>query len=231
MSRYQYLPQGWPDQYAFTIGWDNALGSYFGLVIDVSISQGEDGVIVAIGGVPPHFEDLDNLMRVVNRRIKDRLPPIELPSELRRELRKDANAETPVVNSLTWTPEGEGAPSAGRKPPIRPHTALGTTTGYLNADEVQGVMDGMADKYVRLERLYLARKAKGLTEDNDEDTKLIRRSLGEMSAVCQLLDALVRTTALVAAEALKPFQELAAAAADVLDTQSAHAAAPSETVH
>ena len=70
MSRHESTPPGWPSHYRFVIGWDVPLGSYFALVTGRPAGLGEDGHILAAGGVPPHFTELDNLLRVVNGRIK-----------------------------------------------------------------------------------------------------------------------------------------------------------------
>ena len=230
MSRYEYSPQGWSDQYAFVIGWDNALESYFGLVIDTSISRDDASVIVAVGGTPPpKFADVDNLMRAFNSRIKGKLPPVQLPQELRPKLKKDA--QRTVVNAVTLSAPGERDPSRHRIAPVRPCMALGTNIGYLTEDELQATFDGMADQYFRLERLYLARKAAGLDEHNDEDTKRVRQSLGTMGGVCELVNAMVQTDALVAAEVLKAFHGFSAEAARVLQAESTDAGTLSPCLH
>jgi hypothetical protein len=90
MSRYEYTPPGWPPHCSLIIGWDHPLGSYFALVIDTTMNRGQQGEIAAFGGEPPRFRELDNLLSVVNRRLRDRLPPIQLTGELRQLLRKDA---------------------------------------------------------------------------------------------------------------------------------------------
>lgn len=167
-------------------------------------------------------------MRVVNGRLRDRLPPVELTGELRQALRKDAKSKRPLVNGLTISDPGKGTPP----PPLaRPSMALGTLQGCLEGDELRDVMDGMADKYFRLERLYHARKAEGLSEDNDAGTKLIRISLEHMGMVCQMLQAMVQNDTLVVADALHPFYELSAKAARVLHAESADAGRTAETVH
>jgi hypothetical protein len=229
MSRHEYTPPGWPSHYRFVIGWDDPLGSYFAVVSDCSAGPGEDGNIVAAAGEPPHFKELDKLMRVVNGRLEGRLPPVQLPGELARAMRKDAKAERPVLNALTMTDPGDRAP--GSTPLIRSCTALGTHQDYLEGDELRDVLAGMADTFFRLERLYLPRKEDGLTEHNDADTKLIRTSLEHMDMVCHILASFLRGDALVAAAALKPFYELSAYAAEVLQAHEAVAAVAGETVH
>ena len=135
-----------------------------------------------------------------------------------------------VVNALTVTPLGQAeAAEPGR--PLRPAVMLGTGEGYLDAIDLQEVLDAMADQYFRLERLYLPRKTAGLTEENDADTRLILGNLGHVGMACQFLDAMVHTDALVAEAALKSFYEYSAEAAEVLQAHEAVAAAPGEAVH
>lgn len=227
MSRYTYSPPGWPPQCKLLVGWDDPLGTYFGLVLDPSLGQGDAGIVAAFGGEPPRFDDLDKLMRVVNGRLRDRLPPVQLPGELRQALRKDARAKHPVINDITVTSPGGRKPN--RPPLARPIQELGTATGYRNAGELRGELDGLAATLVRLDRLYWEKKAIGLSEENDEETKRIRLSLEGMSMVCHILSSLVHVPeTLVADEALRPFREIAAEAARVLSGEAAPAA---ETVH
>jgi hypothetical protein len=227
MSRHEYTPPGWPSHCSFTIGWDDPLRSNFALMTDRSLGQGEAGNLLATGSEPPHFRELDNLLRVVNGCIRDRLPSLQLPPDLRRQLRRAADARRPVVNGLTVTDPGERA--ADPPPLTRPAMALGTHQDYLEGDELQEVLDGMADRFFRLERIYLARKAAGLTEHNDADTKRVRISLEHMQMVCHTLDSFLRTDTLVAVAAVEPFYELFAEAARVLQAHEAHAAG--EAVH
>jgi hypothetical protein len=227
MSRHEYRPPGWPEHCSFVIGWDDPLGTYFGLVIDASTGQDGDGIIAAFGNEPPRFGELDNLVRAVNGRIRDRQPHVQLPSELSRELRKEAKAERPIVNSLTWSEPGEE--ETPDQPLIRSAMALGTQLDYLDAEELRDVLGDIADTFFRLERLYLTRKAAGLSEDNDGDTKLIRSSLANMDMVGHVLGSFVQfPDILVAAEAIDPFYEIAAEADRVLQ---AHAADAVHTVH
>lgn len=224
MSRYEHTPPGWPPHCSLVIGWDVPLGSYFALVIDTTINREQQGEVAAFGGEPPHFRELDNLLSVVNRRLRDRLPPIQLTGELRQLLRKDAKSKRSVINALTVSDPGKSTPA----PPLtRPSMALGTHQGCLEGYELRAVLDGMAEKYFRLEKLYLARKAEGLSEDNDTATRRIRGHLGNMGMIGQTLQAMVQSDALVLASALQPFYELSAEAARVLQAESA----PVETIH
>jgi hypothetical protein len=151
-----------------------------------------------------------------------------LTGELRRLLRKDAKSKRPVITASTVSDPDKSTPA----PPLtRPGMALGTHQGCLEGDELREVLDGVADKYFRLEKLYLARKAKGLTEDNDAGTKRIRGSLGNMSMVGRTLQGMVQADTLVVASALQPFHELSAKADRVLAAESADADRPAETVH
>jgi hypothetical protein len=227
MWRHEYRPPGWPEHYSFVIGWDDPLGTYFGLVIDAPPCREGSSIVLAAGGEPPHFLDLDNLMRVVNGRNRSRLSPSSLPAELRRELRKEAATDRPVVHEFTVTVEGVDTPAAASKQPGRSPAALGTTTGYLERHRLREVMDLMVGRYSRPERLYWVKKEGGLTEENDADTRLIRQSLGNISMICQVLDAMVHTDTLVAESALQPFYKLAADADRVLQAASTAA----EVVH
>jgi hypothetical protein len=225
MSRYDYIPPEWPAHCSLAVGWDDALESYFGLVIDTTVGQGDDAVIAAVGGMPPRFNDLDNLMRVVNARIRGRLPPVQLTRELRRVLTKDA--ARPVVNSISVTPPGAPAPAREPQPAARPCSTLGSCLAFLTAGELREVMDGMAGQFVRLETLYRTKQAAGLSEANDEKTKSIRVGLEQMEILCTILGSMVQTPdILVAIEALKPFYALSASAARIL----AGADRPAETV-
>jgi hypothetical protein len=218
MSRHEFVPDGWPSTYLLAIGWDHGIGSYFAQVIDTSISDDSHCLLVSFGDKPPHFHDFDkleNLMRVVNTRFKATLPPIQLTPQLRRTLKMDT--EMTVVNSMTVKREGQAEEQGEHETASRPWRSLGTADGYLTGEELKDVFDGMADKYFRLEAIYLAKKADGLSEHNDEDTQRIYQHLGTMGGICHTFAALVKGDALVAAAALKPFQAMAAEAARVLD--------------
>jgi hypothetical protein len=89
MSRYEFLPPGWSSTYSFAIGWDGPLSTYFGQVIDSSISDDDDRVIVWAGAMPPYYSDLDKMMCAVNDGITGKLPAITLATAMRAQLIKD----------------------------------------------------------------------------------------------------------------------------------------------
>jgi len=89
MSRYEYVPSCWSSTCSFAIGWDDALQTYFAQVLDHSIGEDDDGVTVWLGGMPPHYSGLDEMMQAVNGRINGKLPAVILPKELRAALMKD----------------------------------------------------------------------------------------------------------------------------------------------
>jgi hypothetical protein len=97
MSRYEYLPKHWPDHLSFAVGWDPALDTYFAQVLDQSISQDDDCVIVWLGAMPPHYDHIDELMQALNRRILGRLHPVTLTARMRATLIRDRepNEEIP----------------------------------------------------------------------------------------------------------------------------------------
>jgi hypothetical protein len=220
MSRHEFVPDGWPSTYLLAIGWDHGIASYFAQVIDTSISDDRHSLLVSFGDKPPHFNDfnkLENLMRVVNGRFKATLPPIQLTAELRRTLKMDADG--PVVNSMTVTREDQAEERGEHETASRPWRSLGTADGYLTGEELKDVFDGMADKYFRLEAIYLAKNAEGLTKHNDEDAKRIYQHLGTMGGVCQIFAGLLKGEALVAEAALKPFRAMADDAARFLNEE------------
>jgi hypothetical protein len=230
MSRYELLPPGWSAPHALVVGWDDALESYFSQVIDTSISQNDECLILSLGGEPPRFRDPEALLRVTNRRIADRLPPVRLPPELLRTLMQDANRT--VVNAITVMPTGHTVSPTKQQPASRPWRTLGATTAYLSTIELQEELDGMADQYHRLKALYLAKKAAGLDEENDERTELICQNLGQMGVVCQTLASMAHVPdILVAKAALKDFQAFSAEASHILHAESAGADALSKCLH
>ena len=74
MSRYEYRPPDWPSHFSFAVGWDPALETYFAQVMDHSLKRDDDGVTVWVGALPPHYRDIDEMMRVVNDSIRVRCP-------------------------------------------------------------------------------------------------------------------------------------------------------------
>jgi hypothetical protein len=89
MSRYEITPDHWPAHTSFAVGWDPPLGTFFAQVIDHSIGEDDDPVLVWVGALPPYFRDLDKVMRIVNDGVRGRLPPVALPTELGDRLIRD----------------------------------------------------------------------------------------------------------------------------------------------
>lgn len=89
MSRYENTPPQWPAHTSFAVGWDPPLRTFFAQVIDDSISQDDDRVLVWVGALPPYFQDIDEVMRIVNDRIRGRLPPVTLTTKRRARLIRD----------------------------------------------------------------------------------------------------------------------------------------------
>jgi hypothetical protein len=67
MSRYIFLPPRWSAHMELAVGWDPALETYFAHVMDHSLQRDDDGVIEWIGGLPPHYRDIDAMMQVLNQ--------------------------------------------------------------------------------------------------------------------------------------------------------------------
>ena len=86
MSRYILLPPRWSAHMEFAVGWDPALETYFAQVMDHSLNRDDDGVIVWLGAMPPHYHDIDELMCAVNDQIRDMLPEIRLTKTMRAEV-------------------------------------------------------------------------------------------------------------------------------------------------
>ena len=99
MSRYEFLPPGWSTDYSFAVGWDRPLETFFAQVMDYSVSQDDDCVIVWVGALPPYFADVDATMQVVNGRIRGRLPAITLTREMRERLIRDRRREDDAFDS------------------------------------------------------------------------------------------------------------------------------------
>lgn len=221
MSRYECMPPGWGEPYVFVVGWDDALNSYFAQVIDTSIRPAEDCAVISIGHRPPAFSDIEALMRVVNTHIKGIFPPVRLAPELRRLLEKDANR--PIVSHMELRPAGQSRrPQEPTPPPDgRPWWELGTTEGFLDGPDLDEVMEGMVNQYVRLRDLYLERTADGLDENNDTGTAQIFHTLQDMEGVCHALSSMIETPdMLVARTALHAFYAISADADRVLDAES-----------
>ena len=93
MSRYEFLPAGWQQPKSFAVGWDPAVETYFAQVLDYAISRDDDCAIVWIGALRPHYQDIDELMRQVNDRIRGMLPEITLTERQRTRLVKDMKVD------------------------------------------------------------------------------------------------------------------------------------------
>jgi hypothetical protein len=89
MSRYEYLPEGWPGHFRFAVGWDPAVETYFAQVMDYSISRDDDCVLAWFRALQPHYRDIDELIQAVNDRIRGRLPEVTLTEAKRARLVKD----------------------------------------------------------------------------------------------------------------------------------------------
>jgi hypothetical protein len=89
MSRYEYLPEGWPENFRFAVGWDPAAETYFAQVMDYSIGRGDDCVILWLGALKPHYPYVDKLMEDVNDRIRGQLPETTLTEARMARLAKD----------------------------------------------------------------------------------------------------------------------------------------------
>jgi hypothetical protein len=89
MSRYEYLPKGWPDHFRFAVGWDPVFETYFAQVMDASLRRDDDGVVLWLGALNPHYPYLDELMEAVNDRIRGQLPEITLSEAKQARLMKD----------------------------------------------------------------------------------------------------------------------------------------------
>jgi hypothetical protein len=73
----------------FAVGWDPALETCFAQAIDHSISRTDDCVIRWVGGRPPHYRDIDELLRAFNAQLRGAHPEVNLHATLRTRLRKD----------------------------------------------------------------------------------------------------------------------------------------------
>ena len=102
MSRYEYLPRHWPGHLSFAVGWDPAVQTYFAQVMDYSISHDDDCVILWLGALPPHYTDVEALMRELNRRPLGRLHPVVLTETMRRELIRDRERSERVSRPRRW---------------------------------------------------------------------------------------------------------------------------------
>ena len=110
MSRYKLVPPDWPATYSVFVGWDEDWGTYFTQVIDTSISHGDACLIVSLGTEALEFCDIEELMRVTNRRM----------------LSKDK--KRPVLHAITLTTGGERAALSTQQMASRPRNMLGSPT-------------------------------------------------------------------------------------------------------
>jgi hypothetical protein len=89
MSRYEYLPKGWPPHLALAVGWDPALRTFFAHVLNYRISRDDDCVVLWLGALAPKFLDVDQLLAELNRRIRGKLPAVTLTKTLRDKLQSN----------------------------------------------------------------------------------------------------------------------------------------------
>jgi hypothetical protein len=108
MSRYILNPPDWDRLIEFAIGWDPALETYFGQVID---PRDDGAAIVWVGALPPHYTDLDDLMRAVNADVAAitsipgidlPLPPLKLSNRVRVRLMKDRDNHFKAMGRQSW---------------------------------------------------------------------------------------------------------------------------------
>lgn len=93
MSRHEYTPPKWPIDFSLAVGFDPALETFFAQVMNYSRGQDDDCVVVWLTPRPREILDLDQLMRVANRRTAGRLPPVVLTKKLRDRLMRDRKRE------------------------------------------------------------------------------------------------------------------------------------------
>jgi hypothetical protein len=110
MSRYIFNPPGWDRIIEFAAGWDPALETYFGQVMDCR----DDGyAIVWVGAMPPHYSDPDDMMRAVNAGVAGilsipgiavPLPPLKLSNRVRARLMRDRDNHFKATGQCTHKP-------------------------------------------------------------------------------------------------------------------------------
>jgi hypothetical protein len=89
MSRYEFLPLTWSSTYSLAVGWDEPLRTYFAQVMNYAKVRDDDCVIAWVGGSPPYYAELDDMMRAVNAAITGTLPAITLSKDMQAMLTKD----------------------------------------------------------------------------------------------------------------------------------------------
>jgi len=209
------------EPYVFTVGWDDALNSYFAQVIDTSIRPAVDCAVISIGHRPPAFSDIEALMRGGQHAHQRHLPagqagPGVAPAPGKG--REPADRQSHGVEAGRAIAPATGADAT---PDGRPWWELGTTEGFLDGPDLDEVMEGMVNQYVRLRDLYLERTADGLDENNDTGTAQIFHTLQDMEGVCHALSSMIETPdMLVARTALHAFYAISADADRVLDAES-----------
>ena len=88
MSRYEYLPEHWPE-YVVAVGWDPAMYTYFAQVMNYRKGRDDDCVVLWIGALHPHYDDIDQMMQALNKGILGRLHPVVLSETTRRKFTRD----------------------------------------------------------------------------------------------------------------------------------------------
>jgi hypothetical protein len=95
---------------------------------------------------------------------------------------------------------------------------------YLTNRDLLLLLDQLERHFRRLEGIYWAMKEAGLTEDNDDHAKLVRRHLEQLEMAGFVTSGMAQTPGIrVAPEALAAFHELAAEAGSILDAKWARA--------
>jgi hypothetical protein len=97
MSRYEFRPSHWPDHTSLTVGWDRPLDTFFAQVMDSSIPEDDDRVIVWLGAMQPYFSDVDTLMQTLNHCIPGRLQPVALTPAMRSTLIEDRQKDKELL--------------------------------------------------------------------------------------------------------------------------------------
>jgi hypothetical protein len=107
MSRHVYRPPKWPSDFSLAVGFDPALETFFAQVMNDSLGQDDDCVIVWLTPRPREILDPDQLVRIVNRRTRGSLPPVRLTQRMRDRLTRDMRRE----DEGRWI-----APPRGKRP-------------------------------------------------------------------------------------------------------------------
>jgi hypothetical protein len=182
MSRYEYLPEGWPDHLRFAVGWDPAVETYFAQVMDRSIGHDDDCVVLWLGAVEPHYGHIDALMEAVNGLIRGRLPEVTLAEARRARLVKDKKIDYDGLAPHSTYPKSWAFPplyvlrAAARCPGCRramPVYALGCAA-FRNAEDREPIEDFHFLRQIR----RLSRRVLGLLKRRCPGFSLDREAEG-----------------------------------------------------